>query len=56
MTEVKQNNIPVELVQKLRASSGAGVLDCKKALIETNGDIVIYLLTGIPQISNIIQN
>ncbi|OGS21540.1 MAG: translation elongation factor Ts [Elusimicrobia bacterium RIFOXYA2_FULL_39_19] len=28
----------VELIQKLRATSGAGMLDCKKTLTETNGD------------------
>lgn len=31
--------IKVELIQKLRQTSGAGVLDCKKALVESKGDI-----------------
>ena len=28
-----------ELVQALRARTNAGILDCKKFLIETNGDV-----------------
>jgi elongation factor Ts len=31
--------IDIALVQKLRCSTGAGILNCKKALTETNGDI-----------------
>lgn len=31
--------INVELIQKLRTTSGAGMMDCKKALTETCGDI-----------------
>jgi len=31
--------IPMELVKKLREMTGAGMLDCKKALEEANGDI-----------------
>jgi elongation factor Ts len=31
--------ITVELVKELRARTGAGVLDCRKALAETNGDM-----------------
>jgi len=31
-------NITPELVKKLRESSGAGMMDCKKALVETNGN------------------
>ena len=30
--------IPIELVKNLRAETGAGVLDCRKALEETGGD------------------
>ena len=28
-----------KLVKELRAKSGAGMMDCKKALVETNGNI-----------------
>ncbi|MDI6641673.1 MAG: translation elongation factor Ts [Elusimicrobiota bacterium] len=31
--------VTVELIQKLRKISGAGILDCKNALMDTNGDI-----------------
>ena len=31
--------ISTELVRELRAETGAGVLDCKKVLVETNGQI-----------------
>lgn len=31
--------ITVEQVKNLRAQTGAGMMDCKKALIETNGDL-----------------
>ncbi len=31
--------VSMELIQKLRESSGAGMMDCKKALMETNGDL-----------------
>ena len=31
-------NISSELVKKLREKTGAGMMDCKKALIETNGN------------------
>lgn len=31
-------NITPELVKKLRETSGAGMMDCKKALVETNGN------------------
>src|SRR3989339_214003 len=34
MTEIN-----AEMIQKLRATSGAGMLDCKKALAETKGDL-----------------
>jgi len=32
-------NITVEIVKELRERTGAGVLDCKKALVETQGDL-----------------
>jgi len=31
--------ITMELVKELRAKTGAGILDCQKALKETEGDI-----------------
>ena len=31
--------ITVELIQKLRERTGIGMMDCKKALVETDGDI-----------------
>ncbi|BAZ15018.1 elongation factor Ts [Calothrix sp. NIES-4071] len=33
-------NIPAKLIQALRDKTGAGWMDCKQALIATNGDIV----------------
>lgn len=38
--------ISAKMVQELRARTGAGIMDCKKALTETNGDFeaaVVYL-------------
>ncbi|MGQ9497725.1 MAG: translation elongation factor Ts [Desulfotomaculales bacterium] len=38
--------IPASLVKELRERTGAGMMDCKKALIETGGDIekaIVYL-------------
>jgi elongation factor Ts len=32
-------DIPVELVKALREETGAGVLDCRRALVETGGDL-----------------
>ena len=32
-------NITAAMVKELRESTGAGMLDCKKALTETNGDM-----------------
>ena len=32
-------NITAEMVKNLRESTGAGMMDCKKALVETNGDM-----------------
>lgn len=31
--------ITAQLVKELREKTGAGMMDCKKALVETNGDI-----------------
>ncbi|MEK4629521.1 MAG: translation elongation factor Ts [Solibacillus sp.] len=32
-------NISAQLVKELREKTGAGMMDCKKALVETNGDL-----------------
>jgi elongation factor Ts len=32
-------NISAQMVKELRESTGAGMMDCKAALTETNGDI-----------------
>src|SRR5437867_11326075 len=37
MASVKE--IPAKLVAELRARTGAGMMDCKKALEETDGDL-----------------
>jgi elongation factor Ts len=37
MTEA--GRIPAELVKRLREETGAGMMDCKRALEETNGDL-----------------
>lgn len=34
-----KSDVSVELIKQLRERTGAGVLDCKKALMETGGDI-----------------
>jgi elongation factor Ts len=31
-------DITVAMVKDLRETTGAGMMDCKKALVETNGD------------------
>jgi elongation factor Ts len=36
--EVEVSNITAKMVAELRAKTGAGMMDCKKALTETNGD------------------
>lgn len=33
-------NIDAQTIQSLRAQTGAGIVDCKNALTETNGDVV----------------
>jgi elongation factor Ts len=33
------NEIDAKKVKELREKTGAGVMDCKKALAETNGDL-----------------
>ena len=37
---VKMTQISVKIVKDLRQKTGAGMMDCKKALTETNGDVV----------------
>ena len=34
----KQMKIDAKLVMELRQKTGAGMMDCKKALVESNGD------------------
>ena len=36
--------ITASMVKELRETTGAGMMDAKKALIETDGDFVSYLL------------
>jgi translation elongation factor Ts (EF-Ts) len=36
----KSSNIDAGLVKDLRSMTGAGFVDCKNALIETNGDMI----------------
>ena len=31
-------NVTAQMVKELRESSGAGMMDCKKALVECDGD------------------
>jgi elongation factor Ts len=33
------SNISATLVRDLREKTGAGMMDCKQALVETNGDL-----------------
>ncbi|HEX4104168.1 MAG TPA: translation elongation factor Ts [Candidatus Paceibacterota bacterium] len=35
----KKGEVTAEAVQQLREMTGAGVMDCRKALIEANGDV-----------------
>ena len=37
------SNISAQLVKELRERSGAGMMECKKALVENNGDIEIAM-------------
>lgn len=37
--EIKMAEVTAKLIQELREKTAAGMLDCKKALIENNGDI-----------------
>lgn len=36
---MKTMNIPLDVIKELRESSGAGIMNCKKALLEAKGDI-----------------
>jgi elongation factor Ts len=38
MAEPEPSSIPAELVKRLRDATGAGMMDCKRALVETGGD------------------
>ena len=37
------SNISAQLVKDLRERSGAGMMECKKALVENNGDIDVAM-------------
>ena len=37
---METTNIPLDVIKKLRELSGAGIMHCKKALVEAQGDIV----------------
>ena len=37
------SNITAADVNKLRKSTGAGIMDCKKALVEANGDFELAI-------------
>jgi hypothetical protein len=43
LEEVPMSNISAQLVKELRERSGAGMMECKKALVENNGDIEIAM-------------
>jgi elongation factor Ts len=43
ITEEAMSNISAQLVKELRERSGAGMMECKKALVENNGDIEIAM-------------
>ena len=36
-------SIDAQIVKDLRARTGAGIMDCKEALIESNGDVDIAI-------------
>jgi elongation factor Ts len=38
-TKPEQANIPAQLVKELRERTGAGVMDCRAALVEAGGDV-----------------
>ena len=39
MAEPEASRIPAELVKRLRDTTGAGMMDCKRALVESGGDV-----------------
>src|SRR2546428_2613940 len=39
MAEPEPSSIPAELVKRLRDTTGAGMMDCKRALVESGGDV-----------------
>lgn len=39
MEDIKMSQVSAELVRNLRDRTGAGMMDCKKALVEAEGDI-----------------
>ena len=40
------SNISAQMVKELRELTSAGMMDCKKALVETNGAKVAKFLVG----------
>ncbi len=38
MSKTSSNPIPIEQIRRLRERTGAGVIECKKALVEAGGD------------------
>jgi len=45
MEEVKNMAVTASMVKELRERSGAGMMECKKALVETDGDIELAIET-----------
>jgi len=35
----EDRQIPADLVKRLRDTTGAGMMDCKRALVESGGDV-----------------
>ena len=46
-------NISAQMVKELRESTGAGMMDCKAALTETNGDMQWSLILQLIAISRV---
>ena len=41
-------NISAQMVGDLKKKTGAGLMDCKKALVETNGDVDAAIKLPLP--------
>lgn len=48
----KMNKITIEIVKELRNQTGAGMMDCKKALIESDGifEVALWNIKNRPPI------